>query len=565
MRRFLFFLIVASFGISQSCKKEDLSLKCISLSASELTMTVDEALQLVVVASPSSSMLPELSWNSSNANVVVVDNNGVIKGVSAGDAVVKVSTFDKSLSSSCKVTVKPIKASGLTLDASEISLLVDGSHQFVVTQIPSKSEVLNYVWASGNKDVVTVDEGGLVKAKSVGEAIITVSNTEKTLSAICKVVVLPINAAAIELNVNKMTVNIGGVFFLTYKITPENTTNKQVVWTSDNEGVAAVNGLGKVTAIGVGVARVKAKTSNNIESVCEVLVNPVKATGMALSDSSLILEMGDKRVIKAVFVPDTTTNKNVKWSSSNESIAVVTSAGEVLGLREGSAIITAISEDGGFTAGCTVNVKMKGIVLTKSKLEALPNHEELVWVKYLLSDLAYTKASWKSSNPEVADVVGDGVGTNSAVIKTKNIGTAVISAIAEDGTNVASCEVVVKGIKDFISLAVISQGIVNINGFIYGDVYSQIKNNSTQPIVLTSFAIYDGNSGVLVGFSNDPAKLGALLPNSSANLGKKLNSTYYPIFKWIFTWNGNTYEVQHQFSKSVFGWQKEGDVLNIIN
>jgi len=75
-----------------------------------------------------------------------------------------------------------------------------------------------------------------------------------------------------------------------------------------------------------------------------------------------------------------------------------------------------------------------------------------------------------------------------------------------------------------ISLDYIGGGAVIINGFVTADVYSQISNNSTQSIELTSFYMYDGYSGAVVAYSTNPSQLGILSPGQSINLGKKVSS-----------------------------------------
>lgn len=435
----------------------------------------------------------------------------------------------------------------LSLDVNELTLAIDETHQFVVSATPANLPTPIYTWTSSNKNIVIAYATGIIKAISIGEATITVFNPDKTLQSSCKVNVVPINATAISLDVKSLELLDGEEFSLTYKITPDNTTNKQITWSSADINIATVDNTGKVKAIGVGETKITAKTNNLISDVCDVKVNPVKATAISLSQNSISMEMSDKQTLNVSFTPVNTTNKKIIWSSSNSSIATVSETGEIIGQGEGVTVITARSEDGGFTAHCNVNVKLKGIVLTKSTIETLPGQQELIWVKYSTSNTAYTQATWSSSNPAVATVKGDGFGTNSALITTLTVGTTVITATSEDGTKQATCSIEVKNITDFIGLKVIGYGVFNNNGYITGDVYSQITNNSFQSIELTSFYMYDSYTGGLVAQSTDTSKLGILTAGSSTNLGKKLNAVYRPIFIWNFNWNGSSYQVQHTY------------------
>lgn len=444
----------------------------------------------------------------------------------------------------CQKKEEPI-ISSIVLDNTVLSLTINDVHQFTVTHEPSNLQAPSYIWSTSNENIVSVNNSGEITAKSIGEATITVFTSDKALQASCKVTVVPILATGISLGTKTIELLIGEEQTLTYTITPDNTTDKQVTWSSADNNIATVDNTGKVKAISVGETQITIKTNNLISDVCNVKVKPIKATSISLNKNSLSLEISDKETLTCNFIPENTTNKKVIWSSSNAAIASVTENGEVTGTGEGSAVITVKSDDGGFTAICNVEVKLKGLTLSKSTINTLPNQKELINVNYSTSNTAYLHATWTSSNPSVAKVTGDGDGTNSALIETFGLGTATITATSADGSKIATCSVNVKEITSFISLDVISQGIVSINGFISGNVYSKITNNSPQSIELTSFYMYDGNSGTLVAYSTNPDQLGALASGESKNLGAKLNSVYNPMFKWTFTWNGNSYEVTH--------------------
>lgn len=83
----------------------------------------------------------------------------------------------------------------------------------------------------------------------------------------------------------------------------------------------------------------------------------VPVTGISLSNTSLNFSVSNTAKLSASVAPSNATDKNVIWSSSNSSIATVDGLGNVKGVSPGNAVITAKSEDGGYTAQCTVSVK----------------------------------------------------------------------------------------------------------------------------------------------------------------------------------------------------------------
>ena len=434
----------------------------------------------------------------------------------------------------------------IELDNTSLSMTINSTHQFSVTHEPSNLETPVYRWTTSNSNIVTVNDEGLITAISLGEAVITVSILENnSISATCNVTVEPIPVTDIALNVNNIELFVEEEQSLTYTISPDDATNKQVTWSSSDNNIATVDNLGKVKAISVGEAQITVKTNNLITDICSVKVKPINATGISLNKNSLSLEMSDKETLIVSFSPANSTNKKVSWISSHPEIADVSDKGEVTGMTEGNAVITARSEDGNFTAICNITVKLKGLSLSKYSIGLLPNEQEVIHVFYSTNNNAYLNATWSSSNTSIAQVTGDGTETNSALIETIDYGIATITATSADGSKIASCEVNVKDIQDFISLEYIGGGAVIINGFVTADVYSQISNNSTQSIELTSFYMYDGYSGAVVAYSTNPSQLGILSPGQSINLGKKVSSVYYPLCVWTFNWNGNSYQVQH--------------------
>lgn len=82
----------------------------------------------------------------------------------------------------------------------------------------------------------------------------------------------------------------------------------------------------------------------------------VPVTGVTVSPTTLSLSLGKTATLTATVTPSTATDKTVTWSSSNTSVATVTSDGVVKGVSPGNATITATTNDGGKTASCSVNV-----------------------------------------------------------------------------------------------------------------------------------------------------------------------------------------------------------------
>lgn len=83
---------------------------------------------------------------------------------------------------------------------------------------------------------------------------------------------------------------------------------------------------------------------------------PVPVTGLALDKTTATVETGDETLtLTPIFTPETATNKNVNWESSDEKIATV-SNGVVTLIKKGTVTITATTEDGNYSASCVVTI-----------------------------------------------------------------------------------------------------------------------------------------------------------------------------------------------------------------
>jgi uncharacterized protein (TIGR02145 family) len=148
------------------------------------------------------------------------------------------------------------------------------------------------------------------------------------------------------------------------------------------------------------------------------------------------LTVGEIFTLNATVLPETVTNRDVTWSSSDDSIAAVGIDGSVLGVAAGTATITATSAEGGKTADCVVTVSDIEVTIKFDKeqvyLSLLAGDKATITATVEPADIALT---WKSDDTSIANVAA-GVVTAVAEGSTK------ITATAVDGT-MASCEVTV--------------------------------------------------------------------------------------------------------------------------
>lgn len=105
-------------------------------------------------------------------------------------------------------------------------------------------------------------------------------------------------------------------------------------------------------------------------------------SGISFSENSFTLNQYEHKQLAVNFFPENASNKNITWSSSDSAVALVHPDGFVSAFKPGSAVITATSEDGAFTASCEITVSdpgsPDGLVIEVSSLgNTQPNQTDI--------------------------------------------------------------------------------------------------------------------------------------------------------------------------------------------
>gem|GEM_PF-1101679 len=281
---------------------------------------------------------------------------------------------------SCENKTKLVPVDGVTLSVETITLVLGDQYAFKAIISPENATNPEVKWSSSDTEIVDIDSDGVVTTIAGGEAIITVSTVDNRSAAHCnvRVVIDPIPVTGISLDQTSLTLEVGTSETLIATIEPEDATNQNIIWSSSDEDVAIVSEDGVVTAIMDGEAIITVTTEDGeFTATCEVIVSiaTIPVTGISLDQTSLTLEAGASETLIATIVPEDATNQNVIWSSSDEDVAIVSEDGVVTAIMEGEAIITVTTEDGEFTADCTIFTYWTGsyIVSNSTQWEKIIN------------------------------------------------------------------------------------------------------------------------------------------------------------------------------------------------
>ncbi len=267
-----------------TCKvtiKKYVKVKGVSLNKTSVTVTAGDSYTLKATVTPSTASNKSVSWKSSNTAVARVSSAGKITAVAPGSATITCTTKDGSYKATCKVKVKGVPVSSVSLNNTALSMQAGGTAKLTATVRPSNAANKSVSWKSSDTSVATVSSTGKVTAVSKGTCTITCTTKDGGKKAKCTVTVKGSSSSSsdspsgslVYVVLNKSTLNIrkGATYQLT--ATVKNSSNTSVKWSSSNPAVATVSSTGKVTGVKAGTAMIycEAKDGGWI-STCTVTV-----------------------------------------------------------------------------------------------------------------------------------------------------------------------------------------------------------------------------------------------------------------------------------------------------
>lgn len=396
----------------------------------------------------SSCGLP-ISYTTSNADIAFVSNeNGKAILHLLKDGIVQITAtqsgnnnYEAATSVSKALTITPRAATGISLNCSTTSVKEGNSVTLTAKLSPETVIEKKVKWTTSDATVAIVDNG-IVTGIKVGTATITATTIDgSNLTASCLVNVVPVMVESISLSKSAVQLVLGNSERISAIVLPSNATNKSIRWEVDNSSIASVND-GVITALGIGNTTIKAiaNDGSGVYATCSVVVNPIAVSSIELSPITGNVDVGGNITLTATVYPTNASNKQLMWQSSNNDVATVIN-GIVTGIKSGNVIITAKATDGSnktATASITVNkIKASNINLNKTSVKLFVGDEETIIATISPSDATIKDVTWSTSNANVATVVN-------GLVTARGSGTATITAVTTDGTNIsATCDVTV--------------------------------------------------------------------------------------------------------------------------
>ena len=341
---------------------------------------------------------------------------------------------------------KTVALKSISLNQKNLSLTEGNKSTLTVNYNPKNTTVSKDVsWTSSNTKVATV-KNGTILAKGAGTATITAMVNGKKATCAVTVKKKEIPLQSISLNNTSLKLEKGQTDTLKVTYSPSNTTdNKDITWTSSDETIATVkNGI--VTAVSDGTATITAAVGKKSAS-CKIKVyTPVPLDSISLSEQNLNwdITLQDETTLIVTYDPvDTTDDKKVTWSSSDENVVRVTGTGEdqetALVVAEGPGTATITAKVGNKKAECKVDftASLNKWTLNEHNLELDKGETKQLTITFIPDYTTDPKdTTWSSSDESVATVDENGV------VTAISEGIATITAINANGT-MDECKVTV--------------------------------------------------------------------------------------------------------------------------
>lgn len=468
-----------------SCSVKVLTDRELVLNQTELTMKKGTRAKLDVVSGAGDD---KVLWNSSNPEVAVVSEDGIVSAQGGGEAVITAQAGE--VSAECKVTVV-VPVSRVVLEKDNIELARGGnSKEIIVNLMPQDATDRTITCKAEDESIVTcsVTDGKLqvTSGEKLGKTTVNVTAGEQT--AVLTVTVaeedfefddksdrIPVEQVRFigekdkplteaEKKIERLKPGAGNTntFQLKAEVLPKNATNQNLTWESSDTKVAKVSESGLITVTGKGVAQIVCKAENGVFDRVTVIVwqsdiEEVKIDGSGTTlycnadivdppktedtgeNNGTVQRAGGKRLFSTYEIRMTEPIE-CTYRSSNEKVAKVDENGLVTAVSPGEAYIVALNVESGKSDAIPIKVErlVEKIELPISETKVVKDTRMKLEAKVSVSEEKAVptnqKYRWKVDDPYTADFDSD----DPNILIARKPGTVTLTATAEDAGRVSA-------------------------------------------------------------------------------------------------------------------------------
>lgn len=408
----------------------------VSITPNPLSMSVGQSTPLTAIALDAGGNVVTgrpIAWTTSNQSIAGVSATGVVTAIVAGSVVITATVDAKT--ATANVTVSNFAVGSVSVQPQGATVVEHSSTQLsaVVRDVTGALTTGRVVtWSSSSNGVATVSGTGLVTGVKTGTVTITATSEGK--SGATTVTVTPAPASHVVLTSPATSVTVGQSLTITSAVLDADSLpliGRTLTWSSSNTSIASVTNAGVVNAVAPGAVVISATTTDGKTGSAPLTVVPIPVASVAVAPSSANLTVGQSVTLSATAKDvggNALSGRSIAWSTSDATIASVSSAGVVSGVGSGSATITATSEGQSGSATVTITPAPVGSVSLPATTSLIAG--QAVTLSPTIKDVNGTVVTnrvvtWSSDHSAVATVSSAGLVTGVAP------GTATVTATSE--------------------------------------------------------------------------------------------------------------------------------------
>jgi len=246
---------VSTSGISARCTivVNPIVVKNLYLNAESVSLNVSDSFPLAATFYPENATATALIWTSSNESVAAVDENGLVRALSGGSAVIT-ATAEDGVSATCRVTVVTIPMTNAKMAQEEITVYAGESGYPAYMVEPENATPASFYWRSSDVNIVSVSSmTGEMKYLKAGTAVVSGTALDGSgLNLALTVIVQEIPITSLTANAETINLLPGETFELHTRVLPLKASFASPVFASKDEAIATVTADGLVTAVSKG-------------------------------------------------------------------------------------------------------------------------------------------------------------------------------------------------------------------------------------------------------------------------------------------------------------------------
>ena len=241
--------------------------------------------QVEAAVLPENADNKKISYTSSNKTVISVSANGLISAENIGTATITLKAENISKTINVTVTAAYINVASIAVASGDenVSIVKGGTHKLSATVKPENATNKTLTYSSDREDIASVDTNGLISAKKVGTASVTIhaaNNITKTISVTVTEAEVPVTDIEFDppLPAGQLELTIGQEYKFGAKAMPDNATNKNLKFTTSDSSTAWLCGDGNSSVRGEkeGTATVTIESESNpgVKKIVNLKIKP---------------------------------------------------------------------------------------------------------------------------------------------------------------------------------------------------------------------------------------------------------------------------------------------------